>query len=34
MVLVDAKSNPKAVYEFLVELTPYSRERGEQFEIS
>ncbi len=24
MVLVDSKSNPKAVYEFLVEVTPYS----------
>lgn len=27
MVLVDSKSNPKATYEFLVEVTPYSNER-------
>lgn len=27
MVLIDNKSNPKAVYEFLVEVTPYSNER-------
>jgi len=26
MVLVDQKSNPKGVYEFLVEVTPYSNE--------
>jgi GTPase len=33
MVLVDSKSNPKAVYEFLLELTPYSNER-EEFSIT
>lgn len=33
MVLVDGKSNPKAVYEFLVELTAYSSDR-EEFTIS
>jgi hypothetical protein len=29
MMLVDSKSNPKATYEFLVEMTPYSSDREE-----
>lgn len=33
MVLIDSKSNPKAVYEFLVEFTPYSSDR-EPFSIT